>query len=201
MDDSGDLEVMRTDRARSRWRPSSGRGHAPTIGLDLRRGDHLEAERFVALYREEFVTLTRVASALVGDWGLAEDLVQTVFAEVFRRWSSLGTVDSLGGYLHRAVIHRCRSHYRTTERASRPRPTGVLRLVGDPADDAIASAKSAELRHALTLLSSRQRECVVAHFLLEQTETETAEMLGISVGSVRTHTRRGLLALQKAMHR
>ena len=58
-----------------------------------------------------------------------------------------------------------------------------------------------ELRYALGTLSRRQRECVVAHFLLEQTESETAAMLDISIGSVRTHTRRGVQALRKAMAR
>lgn len=52
---------------------------------------------------------------------------------------------------------------------------------------------------ALRQLPTRQRECVVLRHYEQLTETEIAAELGISVGSVRTHTKRGMAALERTL--
>ena len=65
-------------------------------------------------------------------------------------------------------------------------------------DDAIAEA-DAETLDALRLLPDRQRACLVLRYYLDLPEREIADTLGISPNSVKTHTRRGLAALEERL--
>lgn len=156
---------------------------------------------FSDLYAREFGPLTRAAHLLVGDWSAAEEIVQGVFADVYRRWGDIGARPNPGAYLHRAVVFRCRSHFRAVARQARRRRERIAPTPPDPLDELLRADNANELRRALAMLSRRQYECLVARFFLEQTETETSRQLGISIGAVRTHTRRGLDALQKGLRR
>lgn len=156
---------------------------------------------FSELYAREFGVLTRAAHLLVGDWSVAEEIVQGVFADVYRRWSEIGALPNPAAYLHRAVVFRCRSHFRAVARQARRRRVRTSPTPPDPLDELLRTDNANELRRALAMLSRRQYECLVARFFLEQTETETSRQLGISIGAVRTHTRRGLDALQKGLRR
>ena len=130
--------------------------------------------------------LWRAAWLLTGDASLAEDLVQTALAEKgwphFDRVSTNGSFDA---YVRRVMV--------TTYASWRGRkwwgevPTDVLPERGtsvDPGDP--------DLMHALTGLSPRQRAVVVLRYFEDLTERETADALGCSVGSVKTHHARAL---------
>jgi RNA polymerase sigma-70 factor (ECF subfamily) len=70
----------------------------------------------------------------------------------------------------------------------------------DPADvGAVLDEDQRELAAALRSLPERQRECVVLRYLLELSTADTAETLGITSGSVKTHLSRGLAALHAAL--
>ena len=104
-------------------------------------------------------------------------------------------------YLNRAVVNGGRDSLRRGRRAER----ATLRLV--PRPEALASAEqgvvahqdSARLWAGVTSLPMRQRQVLVLRYYLDQSETEIAETLGISRGSVKQHASRGVAALAQRM--
>ena len=151
-------------------------------------------ESFVALRGP---TLVRAAYLLTGDHQLAEDLVQTALARAVLRWRSIqGNPEA---YVRRVLF---------TQRISQARRRRVTeRLVGDPATGSVSTRavpghdEAAErrllLRSALARLTPRQRAVLVLRYYEDRTEAETAALLGIGLGTVKSQTRRALRRLRE----
>lgn len=155
------------------------------------------ADAVSALFRVHHRRLVGLASLLVDDRETAEDVVQEAFAGLYGRWRYLRDPDAAVAYLNRAVVNRSRDVLRHGRRV-----TGRL-LQLTPRSEALESAEHDAVVHeeadrlwqAVTRLPRRQREVVVLRYYLDQSETEIAETLGVSCGSVKTHASRGLAAL------
>jgi RNA polymerase sigma-70 factor (sigma-E family) len=149
------------------------------------------------LFRVHHRRLVGLARLLVHDVATAEDVVQDAYSGLYRRWRWLRDKESAVAYLDRAVVNAARSQLR------RRRVRDGVRLVPQPsaADSAETSALRTEEHRrvlaALAALPTRQREVLVLRYFLEKTETEIAELLGVSRGSVKQHARRGLAALAR----
>ena len=154
---------------------------------------------FARLYQAQYRRLVQMSYLLLGDQSQAEEVVQDAFANVYQRWSAIADLPYIDGYLGRAVVNGCRMQLRSRVRQSRPLPLAPDRAASDPFDAVMLRSNQQQLMGALDELSARQRECVVARYLLELSEGEAGRLLGLSVGSVRTHTHRGLKALQKRL--
>lgn len=134
----------------------------------------------------------RVAYALCGDWHRADDLVQTALVKLYVAWPRVrhgGTEDAyVRKILVRASIDESRRPW------LRERPTDAL------PDAAAAAPTSVEERSALfdalQALPAQQRAAVVLRHWLCLSVAEAAEELGISEGTVKSHTSRGLAALR-----
>jgi len=158
-----------------------------------RDGSAEVSELFGAHHRR----LVGLASLLVDDRQVAEDVVQEAFAALYRHWGRLRDQNAAVAYLNRAVVNGSRDVLRRGRRAER----ATLRLV--PRPEALQSAEQGVVAHqeadrlwgAITALPMRQREALVLRYYLDQTEAEIAETLGISRGSVKQHASRGLAAL------
>lgn len=155
----------------------------------------------VDLYRSDYRALVRLAAMLVDDVGTAEELVQDAFVATARRHGR-ARLDDAGAYLRSAVLNGARSQLRKREvrrrhlRSVRAAPTEA------PADtDVIASDESRRVLAALDRLPDRQRAVLVLRYYGELTVAETAAALAISTGSVKTHTHRGLAALEAQLER
>jgi len=153
-------------------------------------------ELFVAHHRR----LVGLAALLVDDRQTAEDVVQDAFAGLHRRWRHLRDPDAAVGYLNRAVVNGSRDTLRRRRRSG----TAVLQLVprsGELASaeqDVVAHQDSDRLWAAVTALPTRQRQVLVLRYYLDQSESEIAETLNVSRGSVKRHASRGIAALAKA---
>jgi RNA polymerase sigma-70 factor (sigma-E family) len=147
-----------------------------------------------ALYRVHAGGLRRMAALLVDDSETAEDVVQDAFVKLHRRWVLLRDPDKALAYLRTSVINGSRSKLRRrrTERRFVP-----------PATEEQPSAEHSVLRAAdlravsngLARLPRRQREVLVLRYYLDLSEAGIATALGISRGSVKSHTARGIAAL------
>ena len=154
------------------------------------------AELFVGHHRR----LVGLASLLVDDRQTAEDVVQDAFAGLYRHWRALRDPDAAVGYLNRAVVNGSRDALRRRRRAG----TAVLQLV--PRSGELASAEQDVVKHqdadrlwaAVTALPTRQRQVLVLRYYLDQSESEIAETLNVSRGSVKRHASRGVAALARA---
>ncbi len=152
----------------------------------------------VELYRSDYRRLVRLAALLVDDVGTAEELVQDAFVAVARQGTSaLRNPEAAPAYLRSAVLNRARSQLRKREVRRRHLRSVEPPPHAPPADrDVLASDDHARMLAALDRLPDRQRQVLVLRYYGELTEAEIADALGISRGSVKTHARRGLAALE-----
>nr|WP_221379651.1 SigE family RNA polymerase sigma factor [Actinoplanes polyasparticus] len=154
--------------------------------MDAREADYAH---FV---RTRTHALLRSAYLLTGDQHLAEDLVQEALARTHRAWPRLDRAENAEAYARKVMYHAQVSIWR------RPKVAEVLpadfepdlrRGADDPAD---AAVERLVLRRALLTLSAKQRAVVVLRFFEDHTEAEAAQMLGVSVSTVKTQTGRAL---------
>lgn len=123
--------------------------------------------------------LLRIAGALTGDPSFSEEAVQSALERVFVRWRKL---DDPLAYARQIVVNLCRDRGRGAFWRERAR----LPAVGPAAPDAIgAHDERDELVRAVRALPYRQRAVVVLRFWHDLTEQQTADALGISVGTVK----------------
>jgi RNA polymerase sigma-70 factor (sigma-E family) len=145
------------------------------------------------LFRAHATPLLRLAVVVTGDRALAEELVQEAFVRLHRA-SHPPVGAATRAYLRRTVINLAHGHHRH------------LRVVRRHADDRRPDGASADVdvvRHddqrrvveAVRSLPERQRDCIVLRFYEDLTDTEIAEALGISAGSVKTHLHRARATL------
>lgn len=153
------------------------------------------------LYRQHHADLVRLALLLVGERGCAEDVVQDVFTRLCARDLVLQP-DSTLAYVRTAVVNGCRSVLRRRALARRVAASRAAPW-RDTQDSAEQAAMLAEDRRqvlaALAALPSRRREVLVLRFYLNLPVAEVAAMLGISQGSVKSATARGLEALARRL--
>lgn len=144
-------------------------------------------------FADHHARLLRIAYLLTGDHGTAEDVVADAFVKAYPHLAR-GRVDDPGAYLRQAVVNgvRRRGARRTLERRERDRHLRVV-WTSSFEDDSLVRD---ELLAALDRLSARQRAVVVLRFYDDRSEAETAALLGISPGSVKTHSHRALAQLR-----
>ncbi|MFI5592544.1 SigE family RNA polymerase sigma factor [Amycolatopsis sp. NPDC051758] len=138
--------------------------------------------------------LVRLAVLLLGDRGLAEDVVQDAFVALFRRWP-LDDPAGAGGYLRVSVVNGARSAQRRA--ALRRRHHKAEPDDGPPADaEALLGEEHREVLAAVRRLPRRQREVLVLRYWSGLSEAEIAETLGVSRGTVKTCASRALAKLE-----
>ncbi|MFN8189586.1 MAG: SigE family RNA polymerase sigma factor [Nocardioidaceae bacterium] len=133
--------------------------------------------------------LLRTAYLLTGDPHDAEDLVQTALVKAVPAWKRIaGSPDA---YLRRVMVNENISGWR--------RRRGREVLVGETPDRGQAdpdTASTLALQRALAALAPRQRAVIVLRYFEDLTERETAEVLGVAVGTVKSQARDALARLR-----
>jgi RNA polymerase sigma-70 factor (sigma-E family) len=142
--------------------------------------------------RERGTALSRTAVFLVGDRHLGEDLLQEVLARLALRWSSVRRADNLDGYVHRALVNTATSWRRRRSWHERPVDAVPERASNDPSyDDTVLQA--------LLTLPPRQRAVVVLRHYADQTEQQTAHLMGCSVGTVKSQHAKAVARLRELL--
>lgn len=144
---------------------------------------------------EEFVVarrsaLLRTAYLLTGNHADAEDLVQVALVKAVPHWRRLdGDPEP---YVRKILARESVSRWR--RRRWRESSSGALpEAVGDDRD----VERRLDLRRALAGLAPRQRAVIVLRYYEDLTERQTAETLGIAVGTVKSQARDGLARLRE----
>jgi RNA polymerase sigma-70 factor (sigma-E family) len=153
---------------------------------------HDERTTFAEFVAARGQALHRTAYLLTGDWALAEDLVQTSFARAYPRWSRIAAEDP-EGYVRRVLVNTWSSWWRRRWRGEMP--TSELPETASSDAFAVADSRSA-LRSALERLPRRQRAVVVLRFHEDLSETQVADLLGVSVGTVKSTASKALARLR-----
>ena len=155
---------------------------------------------FAAMFREHFRGLVRLATLLgADDADDADDVVQEAFARLHQYGSRLREPDRALAYIRATVVNLCHSRLRRLAVARRPHPYLVITESALPESAAVQRADQAEVLAALHQLPARQREVVVLRYWLELPGAEIATAMGISVGSVKSHTARAMASLGRLL--
>ncbi|HEX5014824.1 MAG TPA: RNA polymerase sigma factor [Candidatus Limnocylindrales bacterium] len=134
-----------------------------------------------------------VAVRILRDPEAAGDAVQATLVDIWRDLPSLRDPDRMDAWAHRIVVNRCRSHLRKTRRL----PAIVDLLEADraaPSEDLSLEFRD-ELERAFARLSCDHRAVLVLVYFRDLTLQQSAALLGISVGTVKSR----LFAARQAM--
>ncbi|GAA4937891.1 SigE family RNA polymerase sigma factor [Actinoplanes utahensis] len=149
---------------------------------------------FDSFVRARTHALLRSAYLLTGDQQLAEDLVQSALSRTHQAWKRLADPANAESYARRTMYHLQVSWWR------RRRVAEVIpeRLPDRPGPDDHAAAVSLRLtlRDALSRLTTRQRAVLVLRFYEDRTEREAADLLGVSVGTIKSQTAKALARMR-----
>jgi len=151
-------------------------------------------QEIIDLYAAHHDALVRFAALMAPEDGMAEDLVQEAFVRLYKSWRTIRDPEKVPAYLRSTVANLARGRGRRISTARKHRPVAAPDAASAE-EGAIRTETQAEVVALLRSLPDRQRQCLVLRYYEGQTESEIATTLGISVGSVRTHTSRGMAAL------
>ncbi|MEW1585198.1 SigE family RNA polymerase sigma factor [Micromonospora vinacea] len=157
--------------------------------------DSLE-EQFREFVAARSAALLRTAYLLTGDWATAEDLLQTALTKTYLAWKRLGGIEAVEPYARRVMVNTSTSWWR--RRWHGERPTEVLPERAGV--DEIEQQLDRDLlwRH-LRELPNRQRAVLVLRYYEDMSEAQTAAMLDISPGTVKSQTSRALATLRRRL--
>ena len=139
----------------------------------------------------------RFAGVLAGDRAAAEDLAQEVLIRAYSRWDRIGCLDRPEFYVRKMLLNEFLSWRRRSARQAR---RDMLAEPAGPApDQAQAYSEREALLRELSKLPRRQRAVLVLRYYEGRQDTEIAELLGCSPGTVRGYASRALAALRVEM--
>ena len=141
--------------------------------------------------------LLRTAWLLTGSEFAAEDLVQTTLERCWRHWGRVSRADDVNAYVRRVL---------DTSHASRQRRHWMSEIPSDDLPEETQDSLALEavvarpgLVEALALLPRGQRAVVVLRFAEDLSQAQTADLLGCSVGTVKSQSFRALRALRQIL--
>lgn len=153
-----------------------------------------EAE-FTAYVQERRAALYATAFHLTGDRYEAEDLLQTALFSTYRAWDRISDKAAVGGYLRRTMTNLHISAWR--RRKLNEYPTEELPETASDTDAMGGTELRAVLWQALTRIPEPQRTMLVLRYYEGRTDPEIAEILGISVGTVKSSIWRSLRRMRE----
>ncbi len=164
----------------------------------LRSGDHAA---FDAIFRQWYEPVVRSANRVLHDPGVAEELSQDVFLELWRRRETLAPDSSVAGYLMQAVRNRALNHLRHLQ--VQRKSAVYVEALSEPAEHADAETQAGELRDAIRdaieALPPRTREVFLMSRERDLRYSEIAEQLGVTVKAVEANMTRALRQLREKL--
>jgi RNA polymerase sigma-70 factor (sigma-E family) len=138
--------------------------------------------------------LRRMAYLLCHDWHTADDLVAGTLLKLYRGWRRAQRVESLDAYV-RQILTRTWLDERRRPWRRESATDQVPERVAPP----VPAVDESGLMELLRALPPRRRAVLVLRFYCDQTVEETAAILGIAEGTVKSQTARALDALRAAI--
>ena len=140
-------------------------------------------------------SLLRTAYLLTGDRHQAEDILQTSLAKLYLAWHKVNDRSSVDAYVRRIMVNENNSLWR---RGWKKREHAAEQLPeGSPHHDSYDEGLGAALWEVVQTLPPKARAVVVLRYYEQLSETETADVLGISVGTVKSQCSRALASLRE----
>lgn len=162
------------------------------VATDGRRG---RDEEFTAYLEARQDALLRTAYLLVGDRHQAEDVLQTALAKLYLSWDRVREREALDGYVRRIMVNETTSLWRRPWKR-RERATDQVPEVGRH-QDAYDEGERAAVWSVVQSLPPKARAVVVLRYYEQLSEREAAEVLGVTVGTVKSQTHRAMALLRE----
>ncbi|MEJ7742635.1 MAG: SigE family RNA polymerase sigma factor [Nocardioidaceae bacterium] len=155
----------------------------------MRGRDDLDFDEFVVA---SWPSLFRASVLLMGDYHLAEDVLQSALAKVYAVWPRVSKVEHPRSYTRTVLTNEAMSWWR--RKSSKELP------VADWSDAAVVGhedsvTQASVVWQALRRLPPRQRAVIVLRYYEDLSEAEIARTLGISTGSVKSHAHHAIRAM------
>lgn len=164
----------------------------------LRGGDHTA---FDEIFRQWYEPAVRSATRILRDPGVAEELSQEVFLELWRRRETFPPDSSAGAYLMQSVRNRALNHLRHLQ--VQQRSVVHIEALSEPAEQADVQTQVGELEDAARLaiesLPPRTREVFLMSRERGLRYSEIADALGVSVKAVEANMTRALRLLRERL--
>ena len=160
--------------------------------------ERLDEADYTEFVRTRSGALLRTAYLLMGDHGLAEDILQAALTKVYVSWGRIRDPQAVESYARRTLATTATSWWRR-KGVRRERPSG------DDLPDRGVPARTDELdEHAhvwacVQALPARQRAVIVLRYYEDLTEAETAAVLGCAVGTVKAQAHRAIARLRTSL--
>jgi len=157
-----------------------------------------EEQEFAEYFAARRDAVRRTAYALCGDWHRADDLAQTAFVALHRRWRKIRDRGALDAYVRRTLVRAMIDETRRPWRRERY----VEQMPDVAASDAEVGdtvATRSALLDGLRRVPPRQRAVLVLRFLEGLDVAAVAETLKCSEGTVKSQTARGLATLREVL--
>jgi RNA polymerase sigma factor (sigma-70 family) len=160
----------------------------PLVHDSTPTGEITVREPFEVLYQREFRPMVRLATALVDEAGLAEEVVQEAFAALYIRYR---LVENPVAYLRVSVLNGGRRVLRR-RRLTRRQPA-----VSEDHGELVFN----HVLDAVRRLPRRQRDAIVLRYELQLSDAEIADTLGVPIGTVKSTIHRALARLRTEVSR
>lgn len=152
-------------------------------------------DEFEAYVQARSSVLLRTAYLIVGNQSDAEDLLQTALAKAYLAWDRIRDRGAVDAYVRRILVNTHTSWWR--RRRVDEYPTDTLPELQHAPDRAAERVLHLAMWQALAQLPTRQRAMVVLRYYEDLTEVETADLLGVAVGTVKSTVARALAKLRE----
>jgi RNA polymerase sigma-70 factor (sigma-E family) len=162
--------------------------------------DQRDEEEFAEYFAARRDAVRRTAYMLCGDWHRADDLAQTAFVALHRRWKKIRDRAATDAYVRTTLVRA------SIDESRRPwRREWQTETLPEPADDTPGLddlvATREDLLAALKEVPPKQRAVLVLRFFEGLDVTGAAKELGCSEGNVKSQTARGLANLKQVLER
>ncbi|GAA2749858.1 SigE family RNA polymerase sigma factor [Kitasatospora cinereorecta] len=152
---------------------------------------------FHAFFERHHAELARLAHLLTGETDAADDLAADAMVALWHRWDRFRAADHQLAYARGVVANLARARIRSAVRGRRR--VLLFRSHRSERVDGPDLAAVLDVRAALGRLPFRKRACVVLRHAFDLSEQETARVLGVSVGTVKSQTSKGMAELQRLL--
>lgn len=159
--------------------------------------DDAASVEFHAFFERHYAELSRLAHLLTGEADAADDLAADALVALWHRWDRVRAADHPVAYARGVVANLARTRIRSAVRERRR--VALFWSQREEKTENPDVAGVVDVQEALRRLPFRKRACVVLRHAFDLSEKDTALALGISVGTVKSQTSKGMAELQRLL--
>ncbi|MFJ6081761.1 SigE family RNA polymerase sigma factor [Streptomyces sp. NPDC092369] len=159
--------------------------------------DDAASAEFHAFFERHYAEFARLAHLLTGEADAADDLAADALLALWHRWDRVRAADHPVAYARGVVANLARSRIRGAVRERRRISLFWSQRAEQTENPDVAGV--VDVQEALRRLPFRKRACVVLRHAFDLSEKDTALALGVSVGTVKSQTSKGMAELQRLL--